>query len=190
MSNGEVMGGGRREYEFNKPENKAKYDERLSAIDGKVQKSLFGSFPDMLKMLGDEQYKEVTDIINEDIFNGKYEDATYENGLVFHIGSVNEEGKRVSDWDELDIPEYRKPENKAKYDEQLKKIDPQVFNKIQKVVHILGDTLNVESVEYMDACNKINQDIYDGRYEKARYEITSDKGDEFERGVIIFDKES
>lgn len=187
----ETLNNNQPEYEFSKPENKAEYDKQLNSIDENVQKALFSSFANMMRIIDDdEKYKKITDIINEDIYEGKYKDAHYEHGVVYHIGPVNRHGKKVSDWDELGTPEYRKPENQEKYDEQMKKIDPKVFKEINKIVHILGDTLGPDSVEYADACNKINQDIYEGRYENAKYEPIADEGGEFERGVILFSKEN
>lgn len=182
----ETLNNNQPEYEFSKPENKAEYDKQLNSIDKKVQDALFRSWVDVMHMIdNEEKYKKITDIVNEDIYNGKYKDAYYEHGIVYHIGPVNEHGKKVSGWNELVVPEYLKPENQKKYVERMEEIDPAVFKRINKVVHILSDTLGSDSVEYTDACNKINQDIYDERYKNAKFEATFDEGGEFEQGVIL-----
>lgn len=176
----------KREYNYKNPENKQEYDRRLSEIDDDVKKSLFRPFLDIMNMLDDEeQYDHIVDVVNQDIFDGKYKDARYEHGIVYGIGSVNSDAEKISGWDDLAVPEYRKPENQQKYDEKIKTMDPKVFKRINKVVGALGDMLDVESVDYMNACNKINQDIFDGRYDNATYMVLGDAGTDLENGSIL-----
>lgn len=186
MSNGEFTPSEKKEFEYKKPENRQKLDEKLSQIDNDVKEYLFGSFSNMMNMVGDDLSNSIVDIVMEDIYDGKYKDAKYESGAIFHIGPVNEGTKKVSDWDDLGVPEYRKPENKQEYQDRLRDIDPKVFQEINKVIGIMRDTLGAMSMEYTKAANRINQDIYDGRYEDATYEEVNDEGGGFKSGIIVF----
>ena len=156
-------------------------------IDDNVFKALFSTPTNIKNMLGDQQFSRWQNIINQDINDGKYADAKYEDGLMFHIGKVNE-GSVDERGDEWDTMKYRSQDERLKYNEQIKNIDPKVWNQINKTVYSLGATLGDNSKEYHDALNKINQDIYDGRYQNAEYVVMRNEGEEFEEGVIVFNE--
>ena len=156
-------------------------------IDSNVFRALFGVPTNIRNMLGDQQFSKWQNIVNQDISDGKYRDARYEDGLVYYVGDVND-GSIDDRGDDWDIMKYRSRDERLKYNEQVKSIDPKVWEQINKTVYALGMTLGDNSKEYHDALNKINQDIYDGRYKAAEYVAVRDEGGEHEEGVIVFDE--
>ncbi len=177
------------ELNYKKPENLAEYNKQLNKIDGNVKNCLFSSFTDLRRLVGDEQYDKILDTINEDIYEGKYKDAKYENGTVYNVGPVNENGKKsisTSERNRLNNLDIVQLTNSEKLQEQMDDIDPKVMDRIGSIIDVLAITLRKDSLEYTEALGKIYQDIYDGRYKDAKFEVTSDEGSEFERGVIFF----
>jgi hypothetical protein len=166
-------------------EDDAGAEKQSKGIDDNVFRVLFSSSTNIRNMLGDQQFSKWRDIVNQDINNGKYTNAKYEDGLVYFIGNVNENSvdDRGDDWD---VMKYRSRDERLKYDEQIKSMDPKVWQQIGKIVYALGATLGDSSKEYHDALNKINQDIYSGRYETAEYVAVRNEGEESEEGVIVF----
>ena len=163
-------------------------DKQSSNIDD-VYRTLFGTPSNIKNMLGDQQFSKWQNIVNQDINSGKYAEAKYEDGLVYHIGKVNEGSmdERGDDWDTM---KYRSQDERLRYSEQVKNIDPKVWGQINKTVYALGATLGDNSREYHDALNKINQDIYDGRYKNAEYIVIRNEGEESEEGVINFNDDA
>ncbi len=168
-------------------EDSAGAEKQSKGIDDNVFRVLFSSSTNIRNMLGDQQFSEWRDIVNQDINNGKYTNAKYEDGLVYFIGNVNENSvdDRGDDWD---VMKYRSRDERLKYDERIKSMDPKVWQQIGKTVYALGATLGDSSKEYHDALNKINQDIYSGRYETAEYIAVRNEGEESEEGVIVFNE--
>lgn len=173
------------ETKIESPVSNAETDRQPDHIDNNVYRTLFGTPTNIRNMLGDQQFSKWQNIVNQDIESGKYAGAKYEDGLVYYIGKVNESSidERGDDWD---IMKYRSRDERLKYDEQVRDINPDVWKQIGKTIYALGATLGDNSREYHDALNKINQDIFDGRYKNAEYIVVRNEGEDTEEGIINF----
>lgn len=149
--------------------------QEIPKINIDVKKAIFDNSQNIEAMLGEDQYQKWQNIVNHDIESDKYQNATYEDELIYYIGNVNEEGLDTrEDWD---VMKYRTREEKEHYDAQINSIDPQVRKEIDKKIYILGATLGEKSAEYHDALNKINQDIDSGRYKDAKIQKNAETGE-------------